>query len=157
VENRSAQAAQAGESLAIILETVQTVNRQIAEIASAVQHMQASSRELVSTMEAVSVVVKQNTAATEGMAASTNKIMQTMDNIAGVSEENSAAVQEVSASTGEASAQVEQVSASAAALMEMAQNLQQVVDQFKLYRDDASPHDPRQLTPARRVKIRELN
>jgi methyl-accepting chemotaxis protein len=136
VESRLAQAKEAGKSLAAILHTVESVNRQMEEIADAVQHMQASSGELVSGMEVVSAVVKENIAATEEMAATSHKMTQAVENIASVSEENSAAVEEVSASTEEVSAQVEQVSAAAAALMEMAQNLQEVVAQFKLYSGD---------------------
>jgi methyl-accepting chemotaxis protein len=132
VESRSAQATEAGKSLAAILHTVEAVNHQVEEIAKAFQHMHASSSELVSGMEAVGAVVKQNIAATEEMAVNSNSMTQAVENIASVSEENSAAIEEVSASTEEVSAQVEQVSAAAAALMQMAQNLQQIVAQFKL-------------------------
>jgi methyl-accepting chemotaxis protein len=132
IERRSAQATEAGKSLTAILYTVESVNLQMEEIADAVQHMQASSSQLVSGMEAVSAVVEENIAATEEMSATSNKMTQAVENIASVSEENSAAVEEVSASTEEVSAQVQQVSAAAASLMEMAQNLQQVVAQFKL-------------------------
>jgi hypothetical protein len=132
VESRSAQATEAGESLATIIKTVEVVNRQVGEIAEAIEHMEVSSRELVSGMEAVNAVVQENIATTGEMAANSNEMTQAVENIASVSEENSAAIEEVAASTEEVSAQVEQVSASAAALTEMAQDLQQIIAQFRL-------------------------
>jgi methyl-accepting chemotaxis protein len=146
VENRSAQATEAGQSLSIILQTIESVNRQVGEISAAVQSMDASSTDLASTMEAVRSVVRQNTTATEEMAANSGQMTQAIENIASISEENSAAVEEVSASTEEVSAQVEQVSASAASLMDMAQSLQQIVAQFKLERaSDKAAHFPLSL------------
>ena len=132
VESRSAQATEARKSLVTIIKTVEAVNRQVGEIAEAIEQMEVSSKELVSSMETVSAVVEENIATTKEMAANSNEMTQAVENIASVSEENSAAVEEVSASTEEVSAQVEQVYASTASLMEMAQNLQQVVAQFKL-------------------------
>jgi hypothetical protein len=76
VENRSAQATQAGESLASILNSVEAVNQQMGEIASAIQHMAASSRELVGAVEAVNAVVEENAAATEEMAANSGVVRQ---------------------------------------------------------------------------------
>lgn len=132
VENRSAQANEASQSLITIRRTVESVNRQVEEIAAAIGSMDASSKELVRAMEAVSAVVEENTTATEKMTVHAREMTQAVENIASVSEENSASVEEVSASTEEVSAQVEQVSASAASLMHMAQSLQQVVAEFKL-------------------------
>jgi methyl-accepting chemotaxis protein len=90
---------------------------------------------LVEAVDAVSAVIEENTAATEEMAANSSELTQAVENIASVSEENSAAVEEVSASTEEVLAQVEQVSASATSLMDLAQDLQRVVSQFKLTAD----------------------
>lgn len=132
VESRSIQAMEAGESLATVIKTVEAVNRQVGEITEAIEHREASSRELVRGMEAVSTIVEENIATIEEMAANSSEMTQAVENIASVSEENSAAVEEVSASTEEVSAQVEQVTASAVSLMEMAQNLQQIVAQFIL-------------------------
>jgi methyl-accepting chemotaxis protein len=132
VENRSTQANEASQSLITIRRTVESVNRQVEEIAAAVGSMDTSSKELVRAMEAVSAVVEENSAATEKMTVHAREMTQAVENIASVSEENSASVEEVSASTEEVSAQVEQVSASAASLMHMAQSLQQVVTEFKL-------------------------
>jgi methyl-accepting chemotaxis protein len=132
VENGSSRAAEASEVLSVILKAAETVNQQVSEIASAIQHMSTSSTELVSAMETVSSIVGKNTSATERMAANSSALTQAVENIASVSEENSAAVEQVSASTEEVLAQVEQVASSAAALMQMAQGLQKIVAQFSL-------------------------
>lgn len=131
VENGASRANEAGQALAAILEAVESVNQQVGEISTAVQHMSDSSNQLVSAMDTVSAVVEENTAATEEMAASSGEITQVMDNITSISEANSAAIEEVSASTEEMNAQVEEVTASAQALSQMAQALLQVVAQFK--------------------------
>lgn len=145
VENRSVQAVQAGESLGLILQTVETVHQQMEEIAQAIQRMDVSSRELVHAMETVNTVVEKNAAAGQEMAVNSNLVRNAMENVASISEENSAAVEEVSASTEEVLAQVEQVSAAASSLMDMAQSLQAVVSQFVLadsphHNADASAH-----------------
>jgi methyl-accepting chemotaxis protein len=134
IESGSAQAAQAGKSLAAILETSESVQQQVEEIVAAMHHMSKSSNELMKVMQAVNRVTEENTTATRALAVGSNEVTQAIESIASISEENSAALEEVSASTEEVSAQVEQVSASAASLMNMAQELQQVIAQFKLNR-----------------------
>jgi methyl-accepting chemotaxis protein len=126
------QANQAGLALEDILNAAKEVNQQVTQIAVAADQMSGLSNELVAATDAVSAVVEENTAATEEMAANSSEVTQAVENIASVSEENSAAVEEVSASAEEMSAQVEEVTASAQSLAEMAQALQQVVNQFKL-------------------------
>jgi methyl-accepting chemotaxis protein len=132
VEHGSARALEASEALTAILKTTEKVNQQVGEIAAAIQHMSASSTELVGAMGTVSSIVEKNTAATAEMAVNSSELTQAVENIASVSEENSASVEEVSASTEEVLAQVEQVSSSAASLMEMARSLQKMVTQFSL-------------------------
>ena len=127
------QANQAGAALEQILGAAKEVNQQVAQIASAAEQMSSLSNELVAATDAVSVVVEENTAATEEMSASSTEVTQAMENIASVSEENSAAVEEVSAFAEEMNAQVEEVTASAQSLAEMAEILQQIVAQFKLF------------------------
>ncbi|MEN6298917.1 MAG: methyl-accepting chemotaxis protein [Anaerolineaceae bacterium] len=135
VENGVERANQSGEALELILHAVETVNKQVDEIAEAAQQINISSNELVNSVDSVSAVVEENTAATEQMAASSGEVNTAIENIASVSEENSAAIEEVSASAEEMSAQVQEVTASAQSLAEMAHELQAVVAQFKLETD----------------------
>jgi methyl-accepting chemotaxis protein len=132
VELGVASANKAGAALSDILKAAQAVNDQATLAGNAAASMSASSSELVFAVDSVSAVVEENTAATEQMTANSSEVTMAIESIASVSEENSAAIEEVSASTEEMSAQVEEVTASAQSLAELAQNLQQVVNRFKL-------------------------
>jgi methyl-accepting chemotaxis protein len=132
VELGVTSANKAGIALSDILKAAQAVNDQATLAGNAAASMSASSSELVSAVDSVSAVVEENTAATEQMTANSSEVTLAIESIASVSEENSAAIEEVSASTEEMSAQVEEVTASAQSLAELAQNLQQVVNRFKL-------------------------
>ena len=121
-----------GEALAVIEEVSIRLKKEAEKSAAAAEEMAASASELVESVEAVSAVVEENTASTEQMAASANEVTQSIENIASVSEQNSAAVEEVSASTEEMSAQTQEVNHSATELAKLAQQLRDVVAQFKL-------------------------
>jgi methyl-accepting chemotaxis protein len=125
------QANSAGEALEQIRLAADSVYGQAEEAGQAAANVNTAAFELVDAVDAVSAVIEENTAATKTMAAHSNGLNQAIENIASVSEQNSAAVEEVSASTEEVSAQVEEVSASAASLLEMAQQLRDIVAQFK--------------------------
>jgi methyl-accepting chemotaxis protein len=135
VEAGVTRAHSAGEALDNILKAAESVYQQAEDAGTAAGKVSAAASELVEAVDAVSAVIEENTAATEEMAANSSELTQAVENIASVSEENSAAVEEVSASTEEVLAQVEQVSASATSLMDLAQDLQRVVSQFKLTAD----------------------
>ncbi|MGD8794191.1 MAG: methyl-accepting chemotaxis protein, partial [Anaerolineae bacterium] len=65
VDSGVVRANQANEALGSILAATEETNRQMAEIASAAQQMDALANELVGAMDGVSAVVEENTAATE--------------------------------------------------------------------------------------------
>jgi methyl-accepting chemotaxis protein len=132
VENGVTQANQSGYALSSILETIATVTQQAQQAAQAADQMNAASNELVNAVDSVSAVIEENTAATEEMTASSFEVSQAIENIASISEENSAAVEEVSASAEEMSAQVQEVSASAQSLASLADELRNIVRQFRL-------------------------
>jgi len=132
VELGVVSANKAGTALSEILSAAQAVNDQAELAGSAAEQMSIASSELVSAVDSVSAVVEENTAATEEMSANSTEVTQAIESIASVSEENSAAIEEVSASTEEMTAQVEEVTASAQSLAELAENLQNVINRFKL-------------------------
>jgi len=132
VEIGVASANKAGTALADILVAAQDVNKQATLAGEAAGQMNTFAGELVAAVDSVSAVVEENTAATEEMAANSSEVTQAIESIASVSEENSAAIEQVSASAEEMSAQVEEVTASAQSLAELAQELQKVVNRFKL-------------------------
>jgi methyl-accepting chemotaxis protein len=123
---------QSGQALASLLQVSDNSRRTGEEISTAAEKMSELAGGLVAAMDSVSAVVEENTAATEQMAAGSNEVTETIENIASVSEENSAAVEEVSAAADEMMTQVDQATASAQSLAEMAQTLQELVSQFKL-------------------------
>ncbi len=137
VDNGVTYAGEAGIALDEILKAAEAVNDQAEQAAAAAEEMAASANELVSAVDSVSAVVEENTAATEEMAASSSEVTQAIESIASVSEENSAAVEEVSASAEEMTAQVEEVSASAQELASLAQQLNEIVFQFKVSKSDS--------------------
>lgn len=154
VETGASRAYEAGQALAAILKAAEGVSHQVEEIVAAASYMGDASRELVSAMDTVGVVVETNTTATAEMAAGSKEILQLIGNIASVSEENSAAVQEVSASSQEMNIQVEDVTASAQSLREMARGLLQLVTQFRLVTveveteaDEAAGVDTEEIVP----------
>ena len=103
------------------------------------RQMDRSAGDLVAVVDSVSAVVEQNTAATEQMTASSIEIREVIENIASISEENSTSVEEVSVSAEAMAAQVDMVQAAAQALFEMAENLQQAVQHFKLLGQGEEP------------------
>jgi len=144
VEIGANRATESGQALRDILRAADEVDRQVAEIAGAIQQTSASSGELVTAMDSVSAVVEENTAATEEMKGESGRILEAIESIASISEENSAAVEEVSASTEEVSAQIEETVASAQSLAEMADGLQTLVSQFQ-WSTDTTPRQERSI------------
>lgn len=132
VEAGVARGGMAGKALDAILQSAEMVNRQAEEVSTAVAHMQQLYSRLLDATNRVAGVVQQYSASAESMAAGSSEITLSMENIASVSEENSAAVEEISASTEEMTAQVEEVNASSQSLAEMARELQEVVNLFRL-------------------------
>jgi methyl-accepting chemotaxis protein len=132
VENGVTMANEAGRSLNNILTAAEAVFAQAEQAAKGTQRMSVLANQMVAAADTVSSIIEENTASTEEMSANSAEVVQAIENIAAVSEENSAAAEEVSASTEEMSAQVEEVTASALALSGTANELRDLVSQFKL-------------------------
>ncbi|MCI0519297.1 MAG: methyl-accepting chemotaxis protein [Chloroflexi bacterium] len=130
------QAQAAGEHLAQILETIESVTRQAGQASQAAQRMNAMAGGLVEAVQAVSGVVEQNVEAARQIAAGSGQVSSAIENVAAASEQNLSAIEEVSASAEEMSSQVEEVNASAETLAGMALKLQEVVAQFDLGNDN---------------------
>ncbi len=132
VEKGVSYANQSSESLEKLLKTSQVGLEGGQEIARATGKMGTLSGDLVTAMDRVSAVVEQNTAATKEMSTGSGEVSQAIESIASVSEENSAAVEEVSAGAEEMSAQMNDVIDSTKSLAQMANELNQLVEKFKL-------------------------
>lgn len=123
---------QSGTALNEILSATEAVSKQAVHAGEAAVRMKNASEELVNAVDSVSAVVEENTASTEEMAANSTEVSEAIASIASVSEQNSASVEQVSASTEEMNIQVAEVSKTAKHLAELAQKLQENVNQFKL-------------------------
>ncbi len=120
------------KALADILSVSERVVQQVSEISQSAAGIENTADELVKSMETVSAVVEENTASTEQMSAGSKEISHSIENVAVLGQENSATLHEVSATTQEISAQVASVTDSAQALAQMAQELHQIVSEFRL-------------------------
>lgn len=131
VEDGYRLAADAGGALDDILERARDVGRQVDQISSAAQELDALSADMVKVIDRINRIVEQNVAATEQMSASSGNMSRSVETTSAVAEENSAAAQEVSASAEEMSAQVEEVLASAQSLADMSGELERSVTVFR--------------------------
>ena len=122
----------AGQALGEILSSAESVDKQADLAGQAAAKVSQAAAELVDAVDAVSAVIEANTTATEKMANNSNELTEAIDHIAEVSKENGESVGEVSVSMKKVSAEVADVSASAAALKGMAQDLHRMVSRFKL-------------------------
>jgi methyl-accepting chemotaxis protein len=141
VEKGVTHSKSAGMSLAAILNSTLATKELSDYTAEAARKMSELSDELLKSMEVVSAVVEENTASTEEMSATSEEVSEAVENIASVSEENSAATEEVSASTEEMNAQIEEVAASVQSLADMAKDLQDAIEHFKLPNDTVDAAD----------------
>jgi methyl-accepting chemotaxis protein len=155
-------AAEAGTALQEILAAVDSVNAQMARIASGSEGLRASGTEMVEVVDTVRTVVdgvaeavtsiaavaEQNSSATDQMRSTARSVGDAIQSIAGVAEENSAATEEVSASSEQMTAQVEEVTAAAHSLGAIADDLHAKVATFKLAQD--AGNQPVALRPQQR-------
>ena len=134
VEAGVSRANDAGLALSNILQAAEVVNRQAEEAGLMTRQVSVASDELVNAIEQVSAVVEENTASAEEMSASSVEVTRAMQDIAAVSENNSVAVEKMGDGAEQISTQVEEVAASAMTLSQMAEELQAVMEKFKLQR-----------------------
>lgn len=132
VETGSQLAADAGQALAEILDTVGHAAQDVERISGAAQEVQQGAEQVVKAFESVAAVTEESTAATEEMAAGATQVMHSVEQVAAVSQENAAAAQQVAAAMEELSASAEEVASSAQTLSAIAERLKGQVQQFRL-------------------------
>ncbi len=136
VEEGDVLAREAGAALDEILRTVNDQNLQVQGITAATQQIAASSNEAVQAMDSVASVTEESTAATEEMAAGSTTVKKAVEEISAVSTQSTGTAKGVGAQTTEmtetVSAAVEEVASAASSLSSMAQELNRLVNKFKL-------------------------
>jgi methyl-accepting chemotaxis protein len=94
--------------------------------------MSCLSNDLITAMGAVSGVVVQNSLTVETLSDGSGEVSKTFENITGLSEQNKTEIEIVSTSVAGISAQAEEVTASALALVGTARTHDEMVARFKL-------------------------
>ncbi len=123
---------QAGEALYTILDAVQAVAEQVENIAAAAQEVDASADELVSSVESVSAIVEENTASTEEMAASSAEVIDAITAIADSVRDENEAMQRLNENVQVVNHEVQKITTAAQVLGDMANELSEVVIEFKM-------------------------
>jgi len=116
-------ARQAGESLAEILQVIETVNQQVQGIHKATEEMEQVMGSLIQATTAVSTVVAANRRAAEDIAAGSSQVGRAMDEITRASQASRAAVEYVSAGTEQLFTQIAGLTRSTQDLAQVAQTL----------------------------------
>ncbi|GMB08055.1 methyl-accepting chemotaxis protein [Thermolongibacillus altinsuensis] len=144
VRKLAEQSAQSAQQIAQLITAIQE------ETEKAVQSMEAATKEVAAGIEVVNTAgdsfaqikqsvrdvtdhVQEITASIQQMANGAEQIVQSMQLIAKISEEAAAGTQEVSAATEEQLAAMEEISSSASSLSNMAEQLQTLIQKFKLH------------------------
>ncbi len=144
-----------------IQQAVAQVSASIRVLDLAMGQMEVSSQQLQQMMVQVAKVTEDNGAATRRLTVNSREILQMVEELAAISEENSAAATQVAASTDEVNHQVTQTGSSAQGLDQLALDLQNLAQQFRLQSDPDRDHSPQAKpqnkhgaqgsTPVRRV------
>ncbi|MEW5958865.1 MAG: methyl-accepting chemotaxis protein [Chloroflexota bacterium] len=137
-----------------VAEAVAAMEESAAEVEAGVDRAHESGQVLASILGAAkgtSRQVEEIAQAADEMNASATELVEAIDNVSAVVEENAAAAQEIAA-------QVEEVTASAQSLSGMARELQQIVTQFNLGKDDlVKTKHPAGITGSVQVKTPKNN
>lgn len=123
---------QADQSLGAIQKAADAVTEEARKAFNATQRMSTYSDQLVSAVDAVSRVADNNSVSVGQMSSGYSAISGAIRSISSVAEQNSATTEQVAASTQEMTQGVEGVAASAKELLSMSEDLQEIIDLFKL-------------------------
>lgn len=132
VETGTDLASNARAALDEIIEAIGSTDELAHTISEAAEQMAAANPEMLAAMADMASVTEENTAATEEMAASSDQVVRSMAEVAKISEETASGTEEVSASTEELNAAAEDMKSSVQTLTEIASNLEQLVQRFRL-------------------------
>ncbi len=131
-------AAKAGEAINQIRDSIGSVRGQIEQISAAAEEVSASSDEMVQVIGMVRTTAEDNSAASEEMSAASSEVGQSVETVARLTDQSRAGTEQASAAAEELTAQVEEVVAASQSLDDVAEQLNQVVSNFKL--DNTDPH-----------------
>ncbi len=122
-----------------IVRAAEEVEQLSGKIVGLAEGVARSSQELRTSMEDTAAIVEQTGTAAAEMAAAAEEIRQAMQAVSAVTEQNAAAAEEVSAATEEIATQLGEITASAKALQDLAQTLQELTGRFRLPAEGSTP------------------
>lgn len=125
-------ALEAGNALKEILNNIEDTYHQVQNITASSEQISANSQEVSNAVGRLNSIAQDNTGAAVKLSEASSQVSDAIENIAAVTEQSSAAAEEVSATTEEINASVEEISASAKLLASTADELNELVGQFKL-------------------------
>ena len=111
------------------------------ELAARAREMRDASTRVAANVGSASTGVEENAAAASQMRITTRDITQTMTPVAHAAEEQSAAAQQAAMATGELASGVQEIDATARALREQAERLDELVARFVIDDDAAAPSE----------------
>lgn len=101
------------------------------ELSELNKNLIATSKQVEEAMTTIIAIAEENSASTEEMSASSSEVLRLIEAVESVSAENAASSEEVAASAEEQSATSEEVASQAGALRNIAENLGNLVANFK--------------------------
>lgn len=114
------------------VETMERVNQLVAEQTNRLKVSREQYLLIEDTMRAAESVAQESYKLSQQMDEAKDDIIETLQNLTAIAEENSASTEEASASMEEQAASMEQISSSSEELAKLAQNLQAIINRFKL-------------------------
>jgi methyl-accepting chemotaxis protein len=130
VDSGSEHATLVGNALRSILESNESVVRQVQDISTASQEMSTLARNMVDSMTRVNAVVEANSIATDQMALSSQQFSQAVNSIASASSQTQGAIHEISNAARQMNAEATEVAQHSLALSRLSQMLQQWAGRF---------------------------
>jgi methyl-accepting chemotaxis protein len=148
VEAGSAQAGSAGQALDDILVSVDTAAHKVNQIAGAAREMSARSQDVTAAIDTIFGEAAEVRAASAAMGTSATSVGEAVDGISAVAETTASATAEMSTASQEMAGTMEQMRERATDLATTADQLRDLVEQFRLVADKPATVAPRKLRKA---------
>lgn len=123
-------------SLDQIQRAVADVEKRMVGLGDAVSAITNGNQTLLSVMKRVSTIGEENTHASRGLADGSDELLRAIEELSAIAEENSAAAEQVAASTADVGSHDKLVASSAHDLRMMANDLNELIGQYRLKNND---------------------
>ncbi|HHY46278.1 MAG TPA: methyl-accepting chemotaxis protein [Firmicutes bacterium] len=131
VAKGSALSNEAGKALESIVQAMQVTNKEIEGITEVAKRLAANSQKVVSAVSSVEDIAEGNAEFAQAMATRSVSVQDAVRNVSAISEETASGAEEIAASAQEVSASMEQVADAAAAIGNIAKDLEGILEKFR--------------------------